>query len=160
MSGGDVLGLAGKEVTIRREFDAPRELVFQAWIDPRHIANWYGPAEFTIPVCEVDARPGGRLLIHMQAPDGEAHPVRGAFEEVVAPERLVFITTAFEDERGEPRLVARNTVTFEESGGRTTMTFHAVVTRATPDMAGPLSGMEQGWTESFQKLDAYLTALA
>lgn len=143
MSGGDVLGLAGKEVTIRREFDAPRELVFQAWIDPRHIANWYGPAEFTIPVCEVDARPGGWLLIHMQAPDGEAHPVRGAFEEVVAPERLVFITTAF-----------------EEAGGRTTMTFHAVVTRATPDMAGPLSGMEQGWTESFQKLDAYLTALA
>lgn len=160
MSGGDVLGLAGKEVTIRRVFDASRELVFRAWTEPRHVAQWFGPHQFTNPVCEIDARASGQILIQMQAPDGSAHPMRGVFEEVVEPERIVFISTAFEDQNGKPQLVARNTVTFHERDGQTEMTLHSIVLKATPDMAGPLSGMEQGWVESFEKLGAHLASIA
>ena len=151
--------LVGMEINITRTFDAPRELVFQAWTDPHHLAQWFGPRHFNNPVCEVDARPGGRLLVHMQGPDGDVHPTHGVFHEVVEPERLVLTTTAFNDAAGNPHLEVRHTVTFEEAGGKTTMTLHSVVVRATPEMAGPLSGMEQGWNESLDKLAEYLAAL-
>jgi uncharacterized protein YndB with AHSA1/START domain len=147
------------EVTITREFEAPRQLVYEAWTDPQHLAQWFGPQHFTIPYCEVDPRPGGAFLVHMQAPDGTVHPSKGMFEEVVPPERLVFTTSAFEDDAGEPLLAARHTATFEESGGKTRMTLHAVVIRATPETAEALAGMEQGWSESFDKLEAHLASV-
>jgi uncharacterized protein YndB with AHSA1/START domain len=62
--------LAERELTITRVFDAPRTLVFKACTDPKHVAEWWGPKGFTNPVCEFDARVGGKLRIHMRAPDG------------------------------------------------------------------------------------------
>ena len=79
-----------KEVTITRLFDAPRALVFKAWTDPKQLAQWWGPHGFTTPVCEVDVRPGGALLIHMRGPDGVVYPNKGVFHEIVEPDRLVF----------------------------------------------------------------------
>jgi uncharacterized protein YndB with AHSA1/START domain len=78
-----VAARAPRELVITRTFDAPRELVFKAWIDPKHLAQWWGPKYFTNPVCEVDARPGGSLLIHMAGPDGTIYPMRGVFNERV-----------------------------------------------------------------------------
>ena len=60
---------AEREITITRVFDAPRALVFQAWTDAKHLAQWWGPHGFTNPVCEIDPRPGGAIYIVMQAPD-------------------------------------------------------------------------------------------
>ena len=147
------------EVVIRRTFDAPRELVYQVWTDPAHVVHWWGPKHFTNPVCEVDARPGGALLVHMQAPDGQVYPAKGTFEEVVEPERIVLVTTAIEDEHGDPELIVRNTVTFEEEDGRTLLTMQATVLKATERAKLALSGMEQGWSESLDKLGEYLSAL-
>lgn len=144
------------ELVISRIFEAPPELVFRMWTDPEHVAQWWGPKHFTNPVCEVDARPGGSLLIHMQAPNGQVYPAKGTFEEVVEPERLVLTTTAIEDDDGDPQLVVRTTVTFEEADGKTKLTMHAVVVRATDAAAGALAGMEQGWNESLDKLAGYL----
>src|SRR5215208_1788707 len=87
-----------RTIVITRVFDAPRALVFKAWTDPRHVARWWGPKDFTNPVCEMDVRPGGAITIHMRGPDGVMYPSKGVFHEIVEPERLVFSNTAMEDE--------------------------------------------------------------
>ncbi|MGA9797113.1 MAG: SRPBCC domain-containing protein [Rhizomicrobium sp.] len=149
-------------LTITRVFDAPRELVFAAWTDPKHIANWWGPRGFTNPVCAWNATPGGKIAVTMRANDEIAaaigmkdHPMGGEFREVVPPSKLVFITTAFDGPDG-PKLRNLNTVTFEAQGARTKVTLHVVVEHAAPQMQGALSGMEQGWSESLDKLAEYL----
>jgi uncharacterized protein YndB with AHSA1/START domain len=147
----------GRELVLTRTFDAPRDLVFKAWTDPKHLARWWGPHGFTNPVCEADARPGGAIRIDMRGPDGVVYPMKGVFHEVVAPERLVFTSTALEDEAGQPRLEVRHTVTFAEQGGKTTLTMRAVVVKAAPEAAGALAGMEAGWTQSLERLEADLS---
>jgi uncharacterized protein YndB with AHSA1/START domain len=148
------------ELVITRIFGAPRELVFKAWTDPKHIAQWWGPHGFTNPLCEWDARPGGAILVHMRGPKGSVFdmvmPMKGMFHEVAAPGRLVFTSSALGDETGQPQLEVHNTVTFTEHNGKTRLTLHAKVVKSTPAAAGALAGMEQGWTESLERLAAVL----
>jgi uncharacterized protein YndB with AHSA1/START domain len=148
-----------RELTITRVFAAPRGLVFKLWTDPKHLAQWWGPKGFSNPVCDVDARPGGVLRIVMRAPDGAEYPMRGVFQEVVAPERLVFTNIAVDgDDR--PLLDGLTTVTFAEHAGKTTLTVH---TRAVGLVAGAsrmLDGMEAGWTQSIDRLEAYVAHAA
>ena len=145
-----------RELTLTRIFDAPREMVFRAWTDPHLVAAWWGPQEFTNPVCELDARPGGAILIHMRAPDGTIYTMTGHFEEVVPPERLVFFSAAFVDDPQDPFLENRNTVTFTDLGGKTQVTLQVVVLKATEAATVPLSGMEAGWSQSLVKLAGLL----
>jgi uncharacterized protein YndB with AHSA1/START domain len=145
-----------RELVLTRTFDAPRSVVFKAWTDPKQLARWWGPHGFTNPVCEADARPGGAIRIDMTGADGVVYPMKGTFHEVVEPERLVFTSTAFEDERGQPLLEVHNTVTFAEQGGKTTLTLKAVVVKAAPEVAGAVGGMEEGWTQSLERLEAEL----
>jgi uncharacterized protein YndB with AHSA1/START domain len=77
-------------ITITRVFDAPRELVFQAFIDPKHLAQFWGPKGFASTVREIDPRPGGVFRIEMRGPDGAIYPCEGTYREVVAPERIVY----------------------------------------------------------------------
>jgi uncharacterized protein YndB with AHSA1/START domain len=145
-----------RELVLTRTFDAPRVLVFQAWTDPSHLARWWGPHGFTNPVCEFDPSPGGKILIHMRGPDGTVYPMTGTVREVVEPERLVFTSYALADDQGRPRLEVLNTVTFDEHDGKTTLTVRVVVVKATPEAAGALSGMEAGWIQTLERLDAVL----
>jgi uncharacterized protein YndB with AHSA1/START domain len=141
------------ELVLTRIFDAPRELVFKVWTEPKHFAQWWGPKGFTNPVCELDVRPGGAILVHMTGEDGVAIPTRGVFYEIDAPSRLVFSTMAFEDAQGNPQIENMNTVIFEAyEGNKTKLTLRAQITKATPEMAESLGGMEQGWSESLDKL--------
>jgi uncharacterized protein YndB with AHSA1/START domain len=146
-----------REVIITRIIDAPRELVFEAWTDPKHMAQWWGPRYFTNPVCELDLRPGGAILIHMQGPDGVVYPMKGVFREILKPERLVFTSGALEDEEGTSMLESLTTVTFAEHEGKTKLTVHAVVTKAEPGTEVALAGMEEGWSQSLDKLTKLLT---
>jgi uncharacterized protein YndB with AHSA1/START domain len=139
------------ELTITRVFDAPRELVFKAWIDPKQMAQWWGPKDFTNPVCELDVRPGGAIRIHMRAPDGVVHPMTGTFREIVAPERLVFTAIA-EDQADKPLLEALTTVTFEDLGGKTKITVQASAAGLVDVGWQMLEGMEAGWTQSLERL--------
>ena len=66
-----------RDLVLIRIFDAPRERVWKAWTDPRQVAQWWGPAGFTNPRCEVDVRPGGVLRIDMRGPDGTVYPMAG-----------------------------------------------------------------------------------
>jgi uncharacterized protein YndB with AHSA1/START domain len=77
----------GHEFVMMREFDAPRELVFQMWTDPKHLAQWWGPGGFTNPVCKWDARSGGKIYDVMRAPNGQDFPMGGQFREIVPPEK-------------------------------------------------------------------------
>jgi uncharacterized protein YndB with AHSA1/START domain len=142
-------------VVITRTFSAPRELVFKAWTDPRDVAQWWGPHRFTNPVCELDARPGGAIRIHMRGPDGTVYPMTGVYEEIVEPERLVFTSAAL-DKEGNHLFELRTTVTFVAHGGETTVTVKTRVVKSTPAGAPYLGGMEAGWTQSLERLKAYL----
>lgn len=147
-----------REVTITRILDAPRELVFLMWTDPAHLARWWGPHGFTNPVCEVDPRQGGRILIHMRGPDGVVYPMSGTFHEILAPERLVFLSTA-EDEHGEAVLESLTTVTFAEHGNQQTrLTVQARAKGLKPVAAQYLQGMQAGWEQSLERLSEYAAA--
>jgi uncharacterized protein YndB with AHSA1/START domain len=121
--------------------------------------QWWGPKVFTNPLCEIDARPGGAILIHMQAPDGTVYPEKGVFHEVTPPERIVFTSRAFEDEQGVAQLEVLFTLNFKDMGSQTMLTLHGKVVRAAPHTLAALSMMEAGWLESFEKLDSTLAAV-
>jgi uncharacterized protein YndB with AHSA1/START domain len=144
--------LSESEVVLTRVFDAPRALVFEIWTEPHHLAKWWGPRDFTNPVCELDVRVGGKILIHMRAPDGTVYPMTGTFREIVAPERLVF-TAIVEDRNGRALLEGLVTVTFEDEGGKTRLTVREKAVALQP-VAGPmLAGMEAGWAQSLYRLE-------
>jgi uncharacterized protein YndB with AHSA1/START domain len=141
------------ELTQVRVLDAPPEAVFRAWTDPKQMAAWWGPRGFTNPVCELDARPGGRIFILMRDPGGGDHPMSGTFEEVSPPGRLVFVGCP---EDGAGKRYARNhvTVTFEAApGGKTKMTVHSRCEAYIPFGGALAKEMEQGWDESYQRLE-------
>src|SRR5262245_64936028 len=81
---------ADRELIFTRIFDAPRELVFAAWTDPQHLAQWWGPQGFTTTIHEMDVRPGGVWRLTMHGPDGRDYRNRIVTLEVLKPERLVF----------------------------------------------------------------------
>jgi uncharacterized protein YndB with AHSA1/START domain len=149
---------ADRELVLTRVFDAPPSLVFKAWTDPQHLAQWWGPHGFTNPRCEVDVRPGGAIRIDMRGPDGTVYPMTGTFREVVAPERIVFASSAL-DAQGKPLFEVLTTVTFAEAGGKTTLTLHARVVTATAAAAPYLQGMDAGWTQSLERLADYVASI-
>ena len=140
-----------REVVITRVFDAPRELVWKAWTDPKHLARWWGPKGFTNPVCEADVRVGGAWHIVMRMFDGNEFPCGGVYKEVVKPERLVFTNDAL-DKEGNPIIEGLTTVTFAEEGGKTKLTLRTRGTAAVEYANAYLKGMEIGWTQSLERL--------
>jgi uncharacterized protein YndB with AHSA1/START domain len=146
------------DLELTRTFDAPRELVFQAWTDPKQVQQWWGPHGFTNPRCEVDARPGGTIHIDMRAPNGIVYPMKAVFEEIDEPERLVFLSSAL-DEKGNSMFDIRNTVTFIERLGKTELTLRARVIHATAVAPQYLKGMEVGWNQSLDRLGKHLESI-
>jgi uncharacterized protein (TIGR02246 family) len=147
-----------REIVITRVFDAPRSLVFKAWIDPAHVAQWWGPHGFTNPLCELDVRPGGAIRIHMRGPDGTIYPMEGVYQEIVEPGRLVFTSAAL-DEEGNPLFEVLNTVALAEQGGKTTQTLRARVFKTTAGAAKNLEGMEAGWTQGLERLEKHVAKI-
>lgn len=151
------------DLTIIREFNAPRGQVWKAWTDPEAVKQWWGPKNFTTPVSKIDLRAGGSYLYCMRGagPDGVVRDYwgTGIYREIVPLEKIV-CTDSFADEKGNVvpasfygmegdwPLELLVTVTFQEHEGRTTMTLlHAGIP------AGQMREMTQaGWNESFDKL--------
>jgi uncharacterized protein YndB with AHSA1/START domain len=142
----------GYTVSFTRHLAAPRETVFELWTDPAHLARWWGPAGFTNPVCEFEARAGGRIHIDMRAPDGTVYPMDGRVEEIRPPERLVLRCTCCADDTGVPGIESLTTVTFESEPGGTHLVVESRVTKAEGFARDALAGMEQGWSESLERL--------
>lgn len=157
-----------REIVMRRVFDAPRRLVFDAFTKPELIQKWLlGPCGWTMPVCKIDLRVGGayRYVWHYGGgkdksdvkddSEGKEMGVSGVYREITPPERIVF-TERF-DEAWYPG-EALNTTTFAENEGRTTMTMTILyVSREARD--GVLkSGMERGVAMSYARLDEMLAS--
>jgi uncharacterized protein YndB with AHSA1/START domain len=144
-----------RTVEMTRFFAAPRERVFAAWTRAEHLAHWFGPKGFTVPSCEADPRPGGVFRLCMRSPKGLDYWVRGVYREIVAPERVVITCTA-EDEKGIVRLEELIDVTFTEQDGKTRLYLNATASGPSPEAAAMLEGMQKGWAQTVDRLDAHL----
>ena len=149
-----------QELTLTHIFDASIDLVFDIWTNPKHVAQWWGPKDFKNPVCEMDARPGGAILIHMQDPNNAVYRMRGVFHEVIKPKKLVFSASGHEDEHNNPQLETLNTITFTEINGKTKLTLHVEVITSSPQVQSALENMEEGWTQSLERLAIYVNTYA
>lgn len=159
------------EFVISRTFNAPRELVWRAWTEPAQLARWWGPHQFTATVPTLDLRVGGAYRYVMHGPDGMEYPMSGTFTEVVPPERLVmaidlsdhpdwwFAQVMPEAVENHHLLDHVQTITFEEVGAQTRVTVTAHF--ATPEILACMAklGMNEGWSQSLEKLTALLPAL-
>lgn len=141
-----------REFTLTHVLDAPRELVWRAWTEPKQLARWWGPEGITTPLqtIEMDVRAGGvfRLTMVLDA-DGSEFPSDMTFREVTEPERLVY---GWEAQRGLG--AGEVTVTFADLGDKTEMATH-FAGYATDEVA---EQAELGWAQQLDKLAAYLTA--
>ena len=140
-----------QEMSLTRRVGAPVDVVFRAWTDAKQLAEWWGPKGFTNPVCEVDARAGGAIRIHMRAPNGVVYPMTGRFVEIDRSHRLVFATAALDGD-GNTMFEILNTVTFTAIAGGTEIALVAQVTSTTPAAPQYLAGMSQGWSQSLDRL--------
>jgi uncharacterized protein YndB with AHSA1/START domain len=140
-----------KTIAITRDFAAPRALVFQAFTDAKHVAEWWGPRGFTAPRCEIDARPGGAIFILMQGPGDFSHPMTGTVHEVVPNERFVFTAVA-RDNADNVLLESHTTATFRDQGSGTRLTVEARAKGLADIARMMLAGMEAGWSQSLEKL--------
>jgi len=150
--------LLERSIEIVRIFDAPRELVYQAWTDPEHMTQWWGPKIFTNHSCKLDVRPGGAWQIVMRSPDGTDYGCKGVYSEVTPPERLVFTNDAV-DQNDKPLLKGFTTVTFEKhQGNKTKLTLQTRAEGLVDFAPQMLKGMDQGWSQSLDKLAAHVSA--
>ncbi len=153
------------ELVITRIFDAPREIVFKVWTDPKHVARWWGPRGFTAPFVKIDFRPGGVFHYCMRSPDGRDYWNKGIYREIIVPEKIVS-TMFFSDKDGnivEPSHYGLgpdfpsemvDTVTFAVyEGNKTKLTLH----RNTPVSISKRYMEDQGWNQS---LDRFAEELA
>jgi len=141
-----------RELVVARTFDAPRSIVWAAFTDPKHLPKWHtGPAGFTMPVCEIDLRPGGSWHYVWRNPQGREFGATGTYREVDPPKRMVQVT---KNPNGEEQT---NTTTFTEENGRTTVTVSMLfASRETRDQGMPYAKM--GLEGSYALLDAYLAS--
>lgn len=148
----------GVDVVATRTFAAPRDLVFKAWTECDRLVHWWGPKDWTLPVCEMDFRVGGTWFYCMAGPTGEQSCGRSTYEEIVVPERIVYRDEFAERDGsiidGMPEM--RITVEFGETARRTTITSRAQFASAKDLEAAIAMGMESGLTETWDRLAAYL----
>jgi len=140
-----------RELVITRVFDAPRALVFKAWIEPERLVRWWGPRGFTMPSCKMEVRPGGAYRFQMRSPEGTDHWLQGVYREIVEPERLA-CTWAWLDADGKPVYETLLTVTFDEEGDKTKLTLHQAVFESVTAR----DAHQSGWASALECLAEYL----
>jgi uncharacterized protein YndB with AHSA1/START domain len=149
--------VADKELVITRVFDAPRDMVYRAFVDPDQIAKWFGPVGFSVPrdSVDMDVRPGGhqRLVMVNDEDENERSPVDATFTTVIENELL----EGTEEWEGVPGLQPGGTMSmrieFHDDGGKTRLVIRqGKYTGEMEDMA------RQGWESSFTKLDTLLAS--
>lgn len=160
------------ELVITRVFNAPKQLVFDAFTKAEHLAHWWGPAGFDLKVLKLDVRAGGCFHYCMEAENG--HKMYGLFNyrEIQGPDKITF-TSSFADETGNsipapfspdfPQHIL-NMWTFEEENGKTTITLKGYPVDATEAQVksyeGMHSSMQQGFAGTFEKLETYLKKIS
>jgi uncharacterized protein YndB with AHSA1/START domain len=161
-----------RDFVISRTFDASRELMWKAWTESDRLARWFGPKGVTIVHSKNDLRPGGIYHYAMRTPDGQEMWGRWVYREIVKPERIVFVNSFSEPNGGVTRhpmaadwpLEMLSTITFSEREGRTTVTVRWAALNASETERNRFNtghdSMRQGWTGTFEQLEAYLAETA
>ena len=147
---------ADREIVMTRVFDAPRELVFSAWTDARHVPHWWGPRGFTTTVREMDVKPGGSWRFVMHGPDGTDYPNLIVYSEVVRPERLVYTHGSGVDDDTLPFDV---TVTFVEEQGKTKVTMRLLLASPAEREKLVKFGAVEGGNQTLDRLAEYLPTM-
>jgi uncharacterized protein YndB with AHSA1/START domain len=142
-----------RELVITRLFNAPRELVFKAWTDPKLAMRWWGPRWHPATHIDMDVRPGGTWRNCLTSKeDGSELWHHGVFREVVPPERLVF--TFVWEEEGERGMENIVTVTFADEGGKTRLTLRQAPFQSVAERGGH----GEGWNSTLDRLEEQLAA--
>jgi uncharacterized protein YndB with AHSA1/START domain len=147
-----------REIVLSRVLDAPRELVFKAWSDPKLVVQWFGPEGFTTETLEIDIRVGGRWRFVYTGPDGTRYTNRMQFLKIEAPHLLEFDHGADRDaDPGRFRVI----ITFDEqSDGKTVVTMRQLhPTKAQRDATIGFGAVAIGYT-TLDKLEAFLAKAA
>ncbi|KQM81005.1 SRPBCC domain-containing protein [Agromyces sp. Leaf222] len=145
---------ATKQFTITRVFDAPRDLVWQAWTDPDEAAIWWHPRGIITPreSVDLDVRPGGRYRYTMIAPDGTEYPTAGVYREITPPERLVMTWGSPDDPDETAPVLTIELAEHGERGEQTRMTFHVLGVDGAPGD----ENVYDGWDSAFDLLVEHL----
>ncbi|MGC1274954.1 MAG: SRPBCC family protein [Planctomycetaceae bacterium] len=147
---------ADREIVFDRTFSATRDLVWQAWTTPEHVAQWWGPNGFTNTIHEMDVKPGGVWRFIMHGPDGTDYPNKVVFSEVVKPSRLVYAHGG--DDKGLAHFHV--TVTFDEQDGRTALTMRMLFPSKTArDMTVEKYGAVDGGNQTLARLERHLETM-
>ena len=161
-TGSPVNAPADRTLTTSRVFNAPRELVYKAWTDPKQFAKWFPPDGFVLSACELDVRPGGKLRADMKGADpalgpefyGKVFPGTGTYREVVPNERLAF---TFEAEAGEANPISLlMTAVFEDEGRKTKITIYQTADTVAAYEDIVKTGASEGLRQSLDKLTELL----
>lgn len=145
-----------REIVVTRVFDAPCRLVFDAWTKPEHLPHWMlGPEGWTMPVCEIDLRPGGAWHFVWRRSDGTEMGMRGVYREITPPERLVST-----ESWGGDWPDTLNTLILSEENGKTTMTLTVLYPSKEARDAALQTGMKAGMAASFDRLAEHLGGLS
>jgi uncharacterized protein YndB with AHSA1/START domain len=142
-----------REIVMTRVFDAPRNLVFDAFSKPELLKRWFGPRGWTLAVCEVHFKVGGGFRFVLRGPDGKELGMRGTYRELAPPERSVHMES-FDDYPGESQV----TGVFIEQAGKTTLTVAVLYPSKEVRDAVVNSGMEHGAAESYDRLAELLSS--
>jgi uncharacterized protein YndB with AHSA1/START domain len=144
---------ADREIILSRVLDAPRELVFDAFTDPAHVAQWWGPDGFSTKVHQMEVKPGGTWRFLFTGPDGTEFPNRITYREVKRPERLVYRHDSDVDD--DPKAF-EVTVTFEAQGQKTKLTMHSIFPSAQACQHVKSFGAVELGQQTLAKLDAFV----
>jgi uncharacterized protein YndB with AHSA1/START domain len=148
-------------IVLHRVLEAPRELVFEMFTRPEHLAQFWGPKAMRNAACAVDLRVGGAFRVEVQGPDGTVYPATGVYREIVPPERIVYAATTTDDNPCGAGLPPRSivTISFADLGGKTSLTVHARLQSRADVEAAIDGGFNQGWTDSFDRLAELLASI-
>jgi uncharacterized protein YndB with AHSA1/START domain len=145
-----------REIVMTRVVDAPRRLVFEAWTNPERVPHWMlGPEGWTMPVCEIDLRPGGAWHFVWRRSDGSEMGMRGVYREITPPERLVST-----ESWGGSWPETLNTLILSEEDGKTTITVTVLYPSKEARDAALQTGMTEGASHSFDRLAGCLRTMA
>jgi uncharacterized protein YndB with AHSA1/START domain len=148
-----------RELVTQRTFDAPRQLVFDAWTKPEHLVRWFGGEQGVLAVCEVDLRPGGKTHFVWQLREGGEMGISGEFREIDPPSRIVYTEIFDEPYREQMGGECVNTLILEERDGKTLVTITTVYNSREARDGAIATGMEEGMIETFGRLDELLKTL-
>jgi uncharacterized protein YndB with AHSA1/START domain len=149
---------SAREIVITRVFDAPRHLVFEAMTKPEHVKKWWGNLDdrYSVPICEIDLRVGGKWRFGGRGPHGEGPVFYGVYREIAPPDRLVF-TEIYE---AYPDVESVITTVFTEEGGKTRLTASCIYPSTEVRDSVIKSGMERGAAISYDRLEEVARSLA